>query len=731
MNASDHEIVLEGGVESIHYESDDREFQVIVLRHDGERRTTVVVRGAGLLQDEHIRVRGVERRRNTGELQLEATGIDRLLPSTKEGLVRFLASNLVKGIGASFAQKIVDQFGDETVTVLNEFPERLREVPGIGPGRSKAIVEAWREHEAVRGIMVFLQSHGISPAFANRIYRYYGDMSVSIVKTNPYRLARDIRGIGFFAADKIAQQAGIGEEDPRRVAAALEHALHEARIEGHVYLPQETAVERTKSLLRRDDLPVEAAIEDLLNQGVLVRDPGGRGPGDSLYIRARFEEEQETANLIHELLQAKTSIAPIGEAALRRIRKVFPFPLSEEQERALSTISRQPIAVLTGGPGTGKTTIVKALVTHAEREKATIMLTAPTGRAAWRLTESTGKAAATIHRLLEFDPRERGFLRDRISPLEADLIIVDESSMLDQNLGRSLLRAVGPGTQLIFVGDADQLPPVGAGEVFADLIRSGAVTTANLNRVFRQGDASSIVVAAHEVREGRLPRIQQQPDGEYFFIRRDDPKEALKTIVEVVTKRMPKAFGLDPLKDIQILAPTHRGDLGNQSINAAIQKELSGHGPHITVRGHALYLGEKVMQTRNNYDLEVFNGDIGVIEEIDPRDASVTVAFETRSVKYGKDDLDDLELAWSISVHKSQGSEFPAVVLALATHHFKLLQRNLVYTGMTCAKQRLIIVGSERAFRMAVDHISGVERLTRLDERIARLEGGSFIDGES
>lgn len=728
MTGNDSEIVLEGGVESIRYESEDREFQVIVVRHDGEKRTTVVVRGAGLLLDEHIRLRGVERRRNTGELQLEATHIDRLLPSTREGLIRFLSSNLVKGIGANFAKKIVDRFGDDTVTVLNEFPERLREVPGIGAGRSKAIALAWREHEAVRGIMVFLQSHGISPAFANRIYRHYGDMSVSIVKNNPYRLARDIRGIGFFAADKIAQHAGIGEEDPRRVAAALEHALHEARMEGHVYLPQDTAIERTKALLRREDLPVEAAIDDLLTQNLLVREHGGKGPGDALYLRARFEEETETALLVHELLQAKISTPPIDEQALIRIRKDFPFPLSEEQERALSTISRQPVAVLTGGPGTGKTTIVKALVTHAEREKLTILLAAPTGRAAWRITESTGRPALTIHRLLEFDPRGRSFLRDRITPLEADLIIVDESSMLDQNLGRSLLRAVAPGTQLIFVGDADQLPPVGAGEVFADLIRSGAVTTANLNRVFRQGDASSIVVAAHEVREGRLPRIEQRADGEYFFIRRDDPKEALSTIVEVVTKRMPKAFGLDPLKDIQILAPTHRGDLGNASINAAIQQELSGHGPHITVRGTPLYLGEKVMQTRNNYELEVFNGDIGIIEEIDPRDASVTVAFETRSVKYGKDDLDDLELAWSISVHKSQGSEFPAVVLALATHHFKLLQRNLIYTGMTRAKQRLCIIGSERAFRMAVDHISGVERLTRLDERIAQLEGGSFTE---
>lgn len=730
MHADDQDASLEGTVETIRYETADREFQVIVLKHDGERRTPVVVKGAGLLVDEHIRVHGPYRRRNTGETQLEATRVDRLLPSTREGLIRFLSSSLVKGVGESFARRIVDHFGDDTIQVLSHDAERLREVPGIGPGRSKKIAEAWAEHESVRGIMVFLQSNGISPAFANRIYRHYGQMAVSIVRNDPYRLARDIRGIGFFAADNIAQHAGLEPTDPRRLSAAIEHALHEARLEGHVYLPEDILVERTAALLRRDDLELRPAIETLITQNRLVAEPGGRGPGDAIYLRSRFEEEVESALLIDELVRAKPALPPIDAAALTTIRAVFPFPLSEEQERALTTISSQPLAVLTGGPGTGKTTIVKALVAHAEAHKATLLLAAPTGRAAWRITESTGKPALTIHRLLEFDPRERGFQRDRISPLEADLLIIDESSMLDLHMGRALLRAIKPGTQTIFVGDADQLPPVGAGEVFADLIRSQVVTTANLNRVFRQGERSSIVVAAHDVREGRMPAIETKPDGEYFFIRREDPKEALATIVEVVTNRIPKAFGLDPRRDIQILAPTHKGDLGNEALNAAIQRELSGTGPSVSVRGHALHLGEKVMQTRNNYDLEVFNGDIGFIEEIDREQSTVTVRYETRSVQYAKDDLDELDLAWSISVHKSQGSEFPAVVLALATHHFKLLQRNLIYTGMTRAKQLLCIVGSERAYSMAVDHISGVQRLTRLGERIAVRQGIPYVEDE-
>lgn len=721
------DISIEGNVEHIRYESDDREFQVVIVRAENEVRHTAVVRGAGLLIDEHIRLQGNVRERK-GERQIEATHIDRLLPSTQEGLIRFLASDLVKGVGKGFAQRIVKHFGDKTVTILNEYPERLQEIPGIGKKRSESIAEAWREHEAVRGIMVYLQSHDISPVFANRIYRHYGQMAVSIVKNNPYQLAHDIRGIGFFAADKIAQKTGIGPTDVRRIAAAIEHVLHQAQLEGHVYLPEEELHDRTEALLRRDDLEIYPTIQTLIQDGRLIRDQGGAGPGDAIYTRRRFDEEYETASLIHDVLHADIPLPPIDDAALLRLRKLFPFALSEEQERALRTVSSHPLSVLTGGPGTGKTTIIKALVAHAQYHKARVLLAAPTGRAAYRLSESTGSDASTIHRLLEYDPRERGFLRDRVSPLECDLIIIDESSMLDQYLGCCLMRAVSPGTQILFVGDADQLPPVGAGEVFAELIRSQIVPSANLNRIFRQGEASSIVVASHDVRQGHLPNIPSHPEGEYFFIRRDDPEDALRTVVKVVTDRMPKAFGLDPIRDIQILCPTHRGTLGNEAINAAIQERLSGRGNHVRVGKTTLYVGEKVMQTRNNYDLEVFNGDVGVIEEIDTHKGTVTVAYDMRSVRYEKDDLDNLTLAWSISVHKSQGSEFPAVVLAIATHHFKLLQRNLIYTAMTRAKGRLCIIGSERAFQMAVDHISGVHRLSRLNERIARLAGERYVE---
>lgn len=724
----DQDITLEGDVESIRYQTDDREFQVIVLRHDGELRTTVVVKGAGLLIDEHIRVKGPVRRHTSGEKQVEAQTIDRLLPSSREGLVRFLSSSHIPGVGESYARRIVEHFGDDTVRVLGEAPERLREVAGIGEKRAELIAEAWASHEGIRSVMVFLQSHGISAAWANRIYRHYGQRAVAVIRENPYQLARDVRGIGFIAADNIAREAGLHPRDPRRIAAAIEHALHEARLEGHVYLPHDVLVDRCDALLREDGLAIDTQIDELVVAQRLVREPGGAGPGDAIYLRKKFEEEFELAQLLQELNSAQTSLPPIDEAAMAHIQRAFDFPLSSEQQEALQKVSRATVSVLTGGPGTGKTTIVKALVLHAERNKATVLLAAPTGRAAWRITESTGKVASTIHRLLEYDPREHGFQRDRVSPLEADLIIIDETSMLDQSLGRSLLRAVKPGTQLILVGDADQLPPVGAGEVFADIIRSRVVSTANLNRVFRQGERSAIVVASHHVREGRMPTPDQNPQGEFFFFRRDQPADALQTIAELVTTRIPNAFNLNATSDIQILAPTHRGDLGCTSINGLIQEKFSADQPWISIRGTRFHLGEKVMQTRNNYDLEVFNGDIGFITEINAPASTITVRFDGRSVIYKKDDLDNLDLAWAITVHKSQGSEFPAVILALATHHFKLLQRNLVYTAMTRARGLLCIVGSEKALQMAIDHISGVKRLTRLHERIARNAGETFVD---
>ena len=720
MDARDQDITLEGDIENIRYETDDKEFQVVVLRHNDTLRTTVVLRGAGVLADEHVRVKGPIKRHASGEQQLEAHTIDRLLPSTKDGLVRFLSSGHIPGVGESYARKIVDHFGEQTIHILSETPQKLQDVPGIGKKRAERIAEAWESHEGIRSVMVFLQSHGISAAFANRIYRHYGQKAAAILRANPYQLARDVRGIGFFAADAIAQKAGTNPNDPRRISAAIEHALHEARVEGHVYLPQDILVERCLNLLRQPDADVPTQIQELVLAQRLTKDHGGEGPGDAIYLRAKFEEENELALLLHDLNHAQITNPPIDERALHIIQRGFAFPLSKEQQDALVKISNAPVAILTGGPGTGKTTIVRALVNHATNYKATVVLAAPTGRAAWRITESTGHPASTIHRLLEFDPRERTFLRDKITPLDADLVIIDESSMLDLSLGRALLRAIKPSTQLILVGDADQLPPVGAGEVFADIIASGAITTANLNRVFRQGDRSPIVIASHEVREGRMPVGEQNPNGEFFFIRRDRPNDALNTIAQLVSERIPRAFELHPMRDIQILAPTHRGELGCTAINQEMQQKFCADQPFVTVRGTRFHLGEKVMQTRNNYELEVFNGDIGFITQLDAQNNTVTVGYEGRSVTYKKDDLDDLELAWAITVHKSQGSEFPAIVLALANHHFKLLQRNLVYTAMTRARRMLCIVGSERALQMAIDHVSGVRRFSRLHERIAQ-----------
>lgn len=709
--------IVEGEIIAIRYETPDQEFQVIGVRPEQGPDITVVARGAGLLIDEHVRIRGQWNQRPNGEWQVESDTIDRLLPSSREGLVRFLSSSLVEGIGETYARKIVDQFGDETIQILTNNPRRLEEVAGIGKKRRKQIAASWERHEAVRGIMVFLQSHNISPAFANRIYRYYGQRAVAVVKENPYRLARDIRGIGFANADRVARTIGIAEDDPRRVDAAVEYALFKARGDGHVYLPEELLCEEARTLIGREDCAPLEAIERLIAQGQLSREVGGDGPGPAVYVRARFEEEHELATQIHRVASAASRLPELSVEALQSIEAKFPFALSEEQRNALRSVTRASVSVLTGGPGTGKTTIVRALVLHAERSRLSVMLAAPTGRAAYRLSESTERTAKTIHRLLEFDPGAGGFQRDGVTPLETDLLIVDEASMLDQALGLALMRAVERGTHVVFVGDADQLPPVGAGEVFADLIRSEVIAVANLNRVFRQGERSEIVVASHAVRHGQIPDVAQRPDGEFFFIRKEDPEDIIATITELVTRRIPRAFKLDPVRDVQVLSPVHRGPVGNRRINEVLQEKLVPPGPSLQVGARRFRLGEKVMQTRNNYDLDVFNGDIGFVVEID-KEKNVHVQYEGRLVKYDRQSLDDLELAWSISVHKSQGSEFPAVVLALSTHHFKLLQRNLVYTGMTRARRLLVIVGSERAFRMAIDHISGVSRYTMLATRI-------------
>lgn len=708
---------LKGRVERIRYEAEDGEFQVVLLGVTARRMVPVVLRGIGVQVGEQIALTGTVSRHRSGELQVAAQRVDRVLPKTPEGVRAYLGSGSVKGIGPKMAGDIVAHFGEDTLRVLDEAPERLLEVPGVGKGRAEAIREQWAKSSAMREVMIFLQSRGISPAFAGRIHREYGARAVRIVESDPYKMARDIRGIGFRIADRIARAGGMAASDPRRLRSGVEFVLRTGWDSGHVLLPEAVLTAESTALLEAPETGVEAALGELVDLGRVVRVTSSEGdPG--CYLAAALEDEIELASRFTALSQAEVGLSVASTADVAEVERWLGFPLAEGQRGALETVLGQGVAVLTGGPGTGKTTIVKGVVRFAASRGKKVALAAPTGRAAKRLSESTGQEASTVHRLLGWDPRLGGFTRGADAPLEVDLLVVDEASMLDQTLALALVRALPLGSSLVLVGDVEQLPSVGAGDVLADVIASGVIPVARLDRVYRQAGDSEIVTCAHAVRAGELPAPSVSPTGEFFFIECSDPERVISTLVKVVTERMPEAFGLSLESDIQCLTPMNSGAVGTRALNAALQSAMGLKGPALVKGDRRLHVGDKVMQTRNNYDLDVFNGDIGVVRGLDAEAVRAVVEFDGRQVRYDAKSLDDLSLAYAVTVHKSQGSEFRAVVLVLTTHHFKMLQRNLLYTAITRARERLVIIGNQRALRMAIDGVSETRRHTRLRLRL-------------
>jgi exodeoxyribonuclease V alpha subunit len=730
---------LSGVVERVTFHNPDTGFAVLRVQARGRRGPVAVVGVVpSVAAGEYVEAVGAwVFDREHGE-QFKADELRCTPPQTAEGVEKYLGSGLVKGIGPRLAREIVKVFGERTLAVIDECPSFLREVKGIGPRRIQAIREGWKHHQAVRAIMVFLQSHGVGTAKAVRIYKTYGERAVELVRENPYRLATDVWGFGFKTADELARRLGFDPKSLERARAALRFLLQRLSQEGHVAYPEPALLDPAllADMAGVTDIPAEvmtAAAEAERQAGDVVRETAAVVPRAAscpchplLYLKPLFLAELGVARSLLRLREGDHPLPPSldADAAVRAVEAEMGLELAPAQREAVAGAARHKVLVVTGGPGVGKTTIVRGILEIFSGRGLCIGLCAPTGRAAKRLAEATGREAKTIHRLLEFDPALGGFKRDAANPLDLDLLVMDEASMVDVALMHQLVRAVPPRACLVLVGDVDQLPSVGPGAVLADVIASGAVPVVRLTEVFRQAGRSWIVRAAHAVRRGELPESAPPGEGDFYFVECDEPAAVVDRVVAMVRDRIPKRFGLDPFRDVQVLTPMNRTELGAHALNARLQAVLNppAGGPEVERFGWKFRKGDKVLQTRNNYQKEVFNGDVGRIAAIDETEREVVVDFDCRAVTYDFGELDELSLAFAMTVHKSQGSEYPAVVMPLHTQHFPMLRRNLLYTGLTRGRRLVVLVGRRRALELAASRQDEGRRCTRLRER---LEGGA------
>jgi exodeoxyribonuclease V alpha subunit len=708
--------VLEGTVAKVVFAAPDGRFAVVRLDvpgHDGP--VTVVGPLGGMAPGEAVRVEGTWERHAAHGDQLRAERAVAQRPRTPAGVARYLEG--FRGIGPTLAQRLVKAFGIEAVEVLETDPGRAAQVRGVGRRRAAQAAEDARARKTERDVMVFLQGQKISAAYAARIHRAWGDQAIARLQKNPYLLAREIPGIGFQIADQIARGMGVEVGSPLRIEAGVYHALETFADEGSLYAPRAALLERAGRALDADLRRIEEALAQLIGQGAVIAE------GDGLWLPRLHAAEVQLAKRLRALVAAprRPPPPPKGERARRALEALSPG-----QKRAVAGAREGGVCVITGGPGTGKTTVVKAIVAAWEEAGRRVVLAAPTGRAAKRLAEATGRTAQTVHRLLEWgrpaDKRGAGWGRDEKRPLDAELVVIDESSMLDVILARALASAVPLGATLVLVGDVDQLPSVGAGQVLADVIASQAVPVARLTEIFRQGEGSRIISNAHRVLHGQLPETARETAGQrsdFYLAPADDPKRAADLVVRLCKERIPRAFGLHPVRDVQVLTPMHRGEAGTEGLNRALQEALNPSGEALA-RGArpALRVGDKVLQTRNDYDRDIFNGDIGEVVAVDAANRSATVRFDDRPVACEGEALDQLELAYAMSIHKSQGSEYPAVVITLLPQHFVLLRRNLLYTALTRGKKLVVLVGAERAIRIAVERADTETRYTALAERL-------------
>ena len=662
----------------------------------------------------------------THGVQFRASFLKATAPTTIEGIEKYLGSGMIRGIGPVYAKKLVRAFGDVVFEVIAQEPGRLREVSGIGPKRAERIVAGWAEQKIIREIMLFLHSNGVGTSRAVRIYKTYGADAVQLISENPYRLARDIRGIGFRTADQIAAKLGIEKTALICVRAGISFALADAMADGHCGLPYEDLLALARELLEVPTELVETALGLELQDGTVIADDVESRP--CIFLVALYRAERDIAANLKALKAGKLPWPSIDAGkAIPWVEKRTKLALAESQLEAVHTALASKMLVITGGPGVGKTTLVNSILKILLAKNVAIALCAPTGRAAKRLSESTGLEAKTIHRLLETDPRTGRFRRDEGNPLDCDLLVVDETSMVDVPLMRALLRALPDQAALLLVGDVDQLPSVGPGQVLSDIIASGAVPVVRLTEVFRQAAESRIIVNAHRINQGLMPDLTRAESSDFYFVDGADPEDCVRKLLAVVSERIPKRFGFNPIRDIQVLCPMNRGGLGARSLNIELQKVLNEPGDiRIERFGWTYCPGDKVMQVENNYDKDVYNGDLGIVSAIDIEEGELLADFDGRKVIYGFGELDELVLAYATTIHKSQGSEYPAVVIPLTTQHYPMLQRNLVYTGVTRGKCLVILVGQRKALAIAVKGAGTRRRWSKLREWLA---GGDRISG--
>ncbi len=716
---------LKGTIERIIYENEHNNYKVFSLKSPGFKQPiTVVGYLLPITPGEDIEVSGEWRRHKEYGKQFLAKTCRTIAPTTEAGILKYLSSGLIKGIGKEYARRLVSKFGEQTLDIIENQPKKLLTVNGIGQKRYHAIIEAWRQQRAIRDIMLFLYSVNIGSSLAMKIFKKYGADSISLVKANPYQLAVDIKGIGFKIADSIAAKLGLSQDSPDRIKAALVHCLNDAAADGHTMMPQAELLAKAKELLELDEPIILDALQEAAKQDLVVLEETKKG-SVIVYLKGYHYAENMAAQNLARLINTPRSIREIDMArAIDWVEKQHNIQLADKQKQAIRMAIENKVMILTGGPGTGKTTIIRCIISIFSKLGLRILLAAPTGRAAKRMSETTGHKAVTIHRLLGFEPSTGTFRYNQDHPLKAKLLILDEVSMIDILLFHHLLKAIHPTASLIMVGDMDQLPSVGAGNVIRDLIYSNAIPTTKLDQIFRQAKRSLIVLNAHKINNGEFPIIPK-PDkakkNDFYFIEDEKMDHIVGMIEFLVSKRIPERYGILP-HQIQVITPMHKGLLGTHNLNQRLQEKINPKkGESINAFGFNYRPGDRVMQLQNNYDKDVFNGDIGFIAEIDNEYSEISVNFYGRKVTYDRYDLDQLTLAYAITVHKSQGSEYPAVVVPYTVSHYMMLQRNLLYTAITRARKLVVIIGQKKAIYLSLSRSSVIKRHSMLDRRLIKI----------